>query len=99
MATASDDEFDALPDDFSGFDFDAVPDLAAAVEVPTSSLPPPAESEAAVVPTHSSASSDYGDDTLDADFLAEVDALEDRAVRGDMNGECFVVSAWFGVLQ
>ncbi|KIM85517.1 hypothetical protein PILCRDRAFT_367384 [Piloderma croceum F 1598] len=77
---SSDDEFDAIPDDFEGFDFDAIPDLAITgpAEVTSNSI-------SAIPPRPASAgsSSHYSyDDDIDESILVELDAIEGRLSQG-----------------
>jgi hypothetical protein len=77
---SSEDEFDAIPDDFEGFDFDAIPDLAITgpAEITSNSI-------SAIPPRPASAgsSSHYSyDDDIDESVLVELDAIEGRLNQG-----------------
>lgn len=73
---SSEDEFDAIPDEFDGLDFDAIPDLA--IVVPTS------YSSYGVRPATANSSSHYSDsfDHIDESFLVELDIIEARLTQG-----------------
>jgi hypothetical protein len=74
---STEDEFDTIPDEFDGLDFDAIPDLAPteATARPSSAIPPR--------PTSSNSSSHYScDDDIDESFLVELDAMEGRLALG-----------------
>jgi hypothetical protein len=72
---SGEDEFDSIPDEFDGLDFDAIPDLA---------ISAPAEAIIDIPPRPDSAnsSSHYSfDDDIDEAFLVELDAIEDRITQ------------------
>ena len=84
---SSEDEFDAIPDDFEGLDFDAIPDLAITGPADLTS-----HSILAIPPRPASAasSSHYSyDDDIDESVLIELDAIEGRLsqrIRDAANG-------------
>jgi hypothetical protein len=68
---SGEDEFDAIPDEFEGLDFDGVPDLS------IDTHPDLAQ------PSSPNSSSHYScDDDIDEHFLIEMDAIEDRISQG-----------------
>lgn len=76
----SDDEFDAIADDFDGFDFDAIPDLAT---LPPSQILIDDVSDIPPRPLSATSSTDYScDDGIDDSLLAEIDAIESRLNQG-----------------
>ena len=82
--TGSDDEYDALSDDFGDIDFDNVPALSAQ-PAPPSSLPVQASS-APGEPSRDDASSEYSfDDDLDTTTLAALDAFEQTLTASNLN--------------
>jgi len=84
IAMSSGDEFDTIPDEFDGFDFDAIPDLA--ITGPTEVT---GGSSSAIPPRPASAgsSSHYScDDEIDESVLVELDVIEGRLVRGMTTG-------------
>ncbi|KAF8272924.1 hypothetical protein EI94DRAFT_1717035, partial [Lactarius quietus] len=70
-STASDDEFDQLPDPFAGVDWNKVPGLSAII--PSQPSAEPRHSASSNSPT-----SQYSYDEVDAAFLAEIDLVERR---------------------
>lgn len=75
LPTTSDDEFDQLPDPFTGFDWSNVPGLSAVTPIS-----PPSVELRQSTPAHSqtSVSDQYACDEVDAAFLAEIDRVEQR---------------------
>lgn len=75
MPSPSDDEFDRLPDPFSGIDWNDVPGLSAVT--PSQPSAEPRHS----TPSHSQTNvseDQYSYDEVDAAFLAEIDQVERR---------------------
>jgi len=77
MAT-SDDDFDALPNDFDGLDFDSIPALSHIGDGSASNLQ---RGQFLARPASSNASSQYSRDEFDASFLAELNDIEDQLHR------------------
>lgn len=75
---SSDDEFDAIPDEFEGLDFDGIPDLATARATISSRIESPT-----ILPRPDSAnsSSHYSCDDIDESVLVELDAIENRLAQ------------------
>src|ERR1700691_6602857 len=77
---SSEDEFDTIPDEFDGLDFDAIPDLAIIVPTETIDL---SNSTIPTRPASANSSSRYScDDDIDESFLVELDAIEGRLMQG-----------------
>ena len=69
---SGEDEFDAIPDEFEGLDFDSIPNLSIDIR--------PADP---AQPSSPNSSSHYScDDDIDEHFLVEMDAIEDRITQG-----------------
>jgi hypothetical protein len=77
---STEDDYDAIPDEFYGIDLECIPSLSriARSDDTVRYLPPR--------PASSNSSSQYSGDEFDASFLAEVDALENRLNEEEIGG-------------
>ncbi|SRR6266702_456369 len=83
-STTSEDEFDQLPDPFTGIDWNNVPGLSAFTPLQPSAEPrhsSPSHSQ-----TNASVSDQYSYDEVDAAFLAEIDQVERRLLPPPVAG-------------
>lgn len=92
----SEDEFDTIPDEFEGIDFDAVPALTALPAALSEESATASDSDAAIPPRPPSAGSTHysWDDEIDESVLVEVDAIERRIAleTGEIvEGACIIL--------